>query len=60
MIVFISIKFSLRTAARCVILNIEKGKAIEAALLLTISLYLCYMQSAVTIGSSGGYFFFPL
>ena len=37
-----------------------KGKAIEAALPITISLNLCYKQSAVTIGSSGGYFFFPL
>lgn len=39
------------------LLSIEKGKAIEAALPFTISLTLCYKQSAVTIGSSGGYFF---
>ena len=49
----------LNPAAKCAILSIEKGKAIEAAL-PTNSYNLTLIASAVTTANSGGYFFFPL
>ena len=49
----------LNPAAKCAILSIEKGKAIEAALPSSKTNLTSYEVSR-HYGSSGGYFFFPL